>query len=401
MISIFKNGEDCCGCGACVNACPVSAISMQEDELGFKYPAIDSDKCIKCGLCEKTCVYKKDTLSNNTPQKVYAVTNKNRDTVMRSTSGGVFAEIARKVLEDGGLVYGVAYGDDISTDGVRHVCIENESELARIQGSKYVHSNMGFTMQKIKSDLESGRTVMFSGSPCQIAGLRGYLKKDYDNLILVDVICHGVPSQRWFSEFITSIEKKIKGHITDFKFRDKSRGQGMNGGVYYTDKNGRNKYFCKKGWLFSYFYLFSYGAILRENCYACPYSKAERYSDITIGDYWKYKEVFPDGKRPVEMNSINGVSCALLNTQKGIELFNKIDDNFYMLESSLDDIVARNQQLRAPADKHPLRDAFTEAYKKDRYEGVDRLYKKKFKKVIIKSFIANYIPKPVARMLQK
>ena len=397
-MDLFLDKTLCCGCGACLNVCPKSAISMKEDEYGFLYPKIDEEKCVNCGLCVRTCVYGKDTIKASKPERVLALTNKSKDTLMQSTSGGVFAELANAVLDKNGVVYGAAYGDSILKDGVCHTAIFDKSELLKIQGSKYVHSNMGYTMQRVKHNLESGKQVLFSGTPCQIAGLRGYLKRDYDNLLLIDVICHGVPSQKMFSGFVDELQKRINGEITNLKFRDKKKGTGMNGGIFYTDKNRKDRYFCKKGWLFSYFYLFSYSAILRDNCHACPYAKGERYSDITIGDYWRYKEVFKD--RPEQMNDINGVSCILINTEKGERVFNTVKDKFFCQDSNMDDIVARNGQLQSPTKPHPMRQQFLEIFKKDGYSGVETLYRHKYKKVIIKSWIGNFIPKTIIGLLK-
>lgn len=400
-IKLINKDEDCCACGACMNICPKSAISMKANDFGYLYPEIDKLKCIECGLCVRTCAYQNKEKQGCNPNVVYALTSKNNDFVSKSASGGVFAQLASFFIENNGVVYGVAFDENDIKNGAKHISVNNLKDLYRLQGSKYVQSNIGMTMKAVKNDLDAGLKVLFSGSPCQVAGLKSFLKKDYDNLYTVDVICHGVPSQRFFSDFLTHSEKKIKGKITDFSFRDKSKGQGMIARVKYTDKNGIEKEICKKGQLFSYFYLFLFGVTYRENCYSCPYAKKERFSDMTIGDYWGFNNIFDKNNVPDGMTDEKGISCALINTEKGSELFNSCKDSFIFLESSYEDVSKMNGQLKYPSKKNPYRERFFKVYAQSGYEGVERLYFKVFKKDILKYSIANSMPRNLKNIIHK
>lgn len=235
--TLFRDKAECCGCEACVNVCPKKAIHMQEDECGFRYPCVDEDLCVECGLCQKVCGYKYIE-EHNEPMSAHVACTLSTD-IMQSASGGVFACLAQNIIEQGGIVYGVSM-ELISDELVpMHIGVDKIEELVKLQGSKYVQSMIGDTYHQVKEQLLHGRKVLFSGTPCQVAGLKAYLgEMNKENLLLVDIICHGVPSVAFFQSYIKELEKKYKGKITSFKFRDKSSGWGLVGkATYRTAKN--------------------------------------------------------------------------------------------------------------------------------------------------------------------
>nr|MCR4903058.1 Coenzyme F420 hydrogenase/dehydrogenase, beta subunit C-terminal domain [Butyrivibrio sp.] len=194
---LFENKKDCCACGACLNICPKQAISMHEDEYGFIYPVVDEKLCIGCGACKKDCSYQNKD-ETNVPLECYAAVSKNKDQAKRSASAGIFSALATKTLLNGGVVYGAAFD---KAWNVNHISIGSADELYKLQGSKYTQSNTGKTFSEVKKALIEGKNVLYSGTPCQIAGLKGFLGKDYNNLLTVDIVCHGVPNNKMFKEY--------------------------------------------------------------------------------------------------------------------------------------------------------------------------------------------------------
>lgn len=239
-IVLFDDKKDCCGCGACMNVCPKNAIRMAEDEVGFVYPEIDQNLCIGCGACKKACGYQMQPMMQKS-EAVYAAASNDDNLLRKSASGGAFAVLAENVLKKGGVVYGAALPLESGKLEPKHLRIDTVERLPELQGSKYVQSAIGDTYAQAKKDLLDGKSVLFSGTPCQIAGLKQYLKKDYENLLTVDIICHGVPSKRFFQSFMEDYGKKLGGTITEFYFRDKSKGQGMITRSVYKDMTGENK----------------------------------------------------------------------------------------------------------------------------------------------------------------
>ena len=196
----ITNGKDCCGCGACLNICPKDAITMAEDNAGFIFPKVDKALCVDCGLCKNVCVFSKKGEGENDNAQVYASVINNRGILENSSSGGVFSALANAVIEDGGVVFGAGWTDDFS---VEHTFADNKNDLKKLRGSKYVQSLTGTTFREVKKLLTEGKTVCFSGTPCQISGLKAYLGKDYQNLFTVDIICHGVPSMKMLKDDIS------------------------------------------------------------------------------------------------------------------------------------------------------------------------------------------------------
>lgn len=373
-IKLFESKPDCCGCEACRNACPKNAIVMREDKEGFIYPEINREVCIGCGICKKVCGYKKS--DGVIPRKVFASSSKDSRILSGTASGGIFSVIAYDVLRRNGVVFGSAEVRTKNKLTARHIMVDNADDLHKLQGSKYVQSYIGDTYTEAKKYLEKGRTVLFSGTPCQIAGLNAFLRKKYDNLLTVDIICHGVPNARMFNDFIDGYEKKNNVTVTDFRFRDKSRGQGMTNRIEYTDSGRKKNHRIMCGELNSYMGLFLKSLIYRENCYSCPFARNERVADITLGDYWGvYAEHSKELSR-VPMDNSKGISCVLLNTDKGIKAFGRIRHDVFIIKSSLEKVERHNEQLSRPSSLPDNRRKVMEIYRCSGYAGVEEYYRK-------------------------
>ena len=393
-IVLFKNKKTCCGCSACASICPKGAIEMKPDEQGFIYPVVDSNLCVSCGACKKICVYQNEN-SLHEPVRAYAAVNKKQEQLAKSASGGVFAAVATYFLESGGVVFGAAL-DFKNGQSIPHLIgIENIEQLKRIQGSKYVQSAVEETYKQARQQLNEGRKVLFSGTPCQIAGLYGYLKKDYGNLWTIDVICHGVPNAEFFNDYLSVEAKKRGGVPIGYSFRDKKRGWGMNARLDLRRPSGEEKSIYIPARLTSYNTLFLDGDIYRENCYECPYAHKERVADMTIGDFWGIEREHPELLKQDAFDERKGISCILANTEKGVELCEKIMDRIWLSESSYDKIARKNGQLSHPSVQSSRRKIIMGLYERAGYDGVEKWFHKKYRKQIIVHSIYNAIPRKI------
>lgn len=303
--------EGCCGCGACLNVCPKNAISFREDAEGFAYPLVDEGKCIDCSLCIKVCpVLSPDV--ERLPLKVYAAKNRDLQERIQSSSGGMFLPLAREVLRQGGQVFGVEFSEDFRS--ARHACASDADGVKRFSGSKYIQSDTGRTYSRTKMFLENGVPVLYSGTPCQIAGLRKFLRKDYENLYTVDLVCHGVPSPGIWRRYMDETAPEGTASVN---FRDKVTGwkrfslvmKDSSGKVLFSQREDENVFM--DGFLKNLY--------LRPSCYRCPARKGRSGSDLTIADYWHLKKTLPD------FDDNTGVGLVLVNTAKGARLFDSVD----------------------------------------------------------------------------
>lgn len=325
--------ELCTGCRSCEQLCPKDAISFVSDKEGFLMPHIDSGKCIDCGLCQKRCPQNIE-FQKQSPQRVVAARYKNEELLYKSASGGAFAALASAVIEEGGIVFGVAYNKD--WDAI-FVTAENKDELEIILSSKYVQADPRDSYQKVKEQLQNGRHVLYSGTGCQIGGLKSFLKQDYENLITVDLICHGVASPLLFRKYIAWLCEKYGTPISEYDFRDKKGGWGL--GYKYKYNNHYKYRSCNVD---PYYYHFLEGNIYRECCYQCKYCTKERVGDWTIGDYWGIEKEHPG------FYSTKGVSVILANSEKGVALLEKHRKLFYLCESAFEKVSRHNHNLIAP-----------------------------------------------------
>lgn len=390
---LFSSEKDCCSCGACVSSCPQKAIKMVDTKYGYQIPQVDDNLCNDCGVCIKVCPFKQiHNLTKCRTVSVYAGATRNSD-IKKSTSGGIFASFATSVIRDGGICYGASMELIDSIVKVRHIAVDNLIDLQKILGSKYVQSNTTEVYRDIKKLLESENFVLFSGTPCQVAALRSFLRKDYNNLLCIDIICHGVPGVGLFQSYIEHLEKKGK-KIISFLFRDKRYGWNSIGSMTYCNRNQKRHtapVFVSES---SYYMLFEHSYTLRSSCYSCPFSTPERVGDITIGDYWGIQKEHPEylSCNGGELNEADGISCVLINTEKGASFLDKYGDGLMLYPSELGKVSRNNPRLLHPSNMPAERDEIFNLYKEKGYDKVEKWYWRKFRNKIIIRMLINRIP---------
>lgn len=374
MIDIV-NKKDCCGCGACAQRYPKQCITMQADNEGFLYPIVNTAACIDCGLCENVCPVINQAEPQQ-PKKVYAAYNKNEDIRMQSSSGGIFTLLAEETIKNGGVVFGVKFNKDWMPEFGYTETLEG---LSPFRGSKYVQAIVGNAYKKAEEFLKAGREVLFSGTPCQIAGLKQYLRKEYDNLLTVDIICHGVPSPKVWNMYLKETSSRLLNTIPDEKnsvvsaiggepkscieaisFRSKITGwkkysfllklnfptfDGKNT-VVFTEPFGENNFMRA----------FLSDTILRPSCYACPAKQGKSHSDITIADFWGIDTIDP------AFDDDKGCCLVLLNTEKGSTVYNLF--HLTSKEKTFEEGIKHNSAYYRSCKPHPNRKKF--------FKGLDK-----------------------------
>ena len=369
---ICKENKICTACGACANICPQNAIQMKEDEQGFLYPSIDEEKCINCNLCKKVC-QNIDILSKNFPSKTLALQSKDYTLSQKSSSGGMFAQIAKYVLSKNGIVFGCTMEKTQDNFEIKHIYIDNEKDLYKFQGSKYVQSNIKNTYKEAKQFLEQNRFVLYSGTPCQIAGLKSFLGKEYSNLICIDLSCTGVPSQKLFNDYIKFLENKYQKQIINFEFRNKIKLGWACGNALITYSNNKQKIIQNN--LSSYLNLFINGGIHRKSCYNCQFTGLNRLSDVTIADCWGIEFEYPNLLKN-SLTKNRGISLVLINTQKGEEILEKIKENLVIENIDITKLKKYNGPLRYPIKLNDTSRKYLPVYEKFGYKEMDKLFKK-------------------------
>lgn len=343
-IAITK--ADCCGCHACAIRCPKQCITMQRDAEGFFYPRIDEAACIKCGLCETVCpVLNAVPADENAKPMAFAAINPEEQVRMESSSGGVFSALAGQVLARGGIVFGAAWSEDFRE--VRHIGVESVAELAKLRGSKYVQSTMGDCYAQVRSALRQGRPVLFSGTPCQAEGLRTFLGKDDDNLLLVDIVCHGVPAPAVWNRYLDECGERAGAAVENVQFRNKESGwQGYK--VKFTFANGKQQ--ALPGSEDPFMNAFIRNACLRPSCHDCRFKKLNRVSDLTLADFWGIEDVCP------EMDDNRGTSLVLAHSEKGQKALSELNLNLHQVDVL--SALAQNPCAVKVSPVHPNREAF-------------------------------------------
>ena len=346
--------DKCTGCGACANICPVQCITMKAGRGGYLLPEIQKERCIECGRCNRTCP-ELNPVDLHSPVQVLAACGKQDEERAKGASGGIAGVFYELFLEAGGIVYGVTFNEEQMAVFERK---EPGDDIEGFRGSKYVGSLMGDIYLKVQDDLKSGRDVLFIGMGCQIAGLLNFLAAKYDNLITVDILCHGMPSHLYFKEYIAEMEKNKKSAVQDISFRENNifRLRCVFPASVYECRAKYDRYYA--GYTSMLFY--------RDSCYTCRYAGTERCADITIGDFWGYR----NDKRlaPGEL----GISMILLNTKKGTEFFESVKGQINAVGSTLERAVSVNSQLREPSPLHPLRKEFIDTYEAFGFETASR-----------------------------
>lgn len=349
-MEICKNNS-CTGCGACHNICPRKCIKMIENKEGILVPSIDKQKCINCNLCIQTCP-ENNKIDFYSPLKVYAAWSLDENIRKNSASGGIAYEIYKYVIENGGVAFGTKFNEKIELEHTIATTLEQVKEFC---GSKYVQSNIGKSYSDVKKCLKENKEVVFIGTPCQISGLKSFLKGiDTKNLLTIDLICHGVPPQKYLKDYINYLP--ISKKVEDISFRGRNN--------WYFTAYCKNEIIYKKHNKEDLYYrAFLDGLFYRENCYNCKYARKERVGDITLGDFWGLgKKVKFD--YPIE----DGVSVILVNTDKGNKTIESLSKKIFMEERTIEEAVEGNAQLKQPSKKHKNTEQFEQIYKEQGFK---------------------------------
>lgn len=370
----------CSGCGTCSVVCPKKCISMIENNRGFLIPSISKDECIDCGVCLSRCP-ELTTINLNVNIKTFAASTKNKDILIESTSGGVFYELASAVLKENGIVCGCSWCFGVA----KHICIDKLDDLNKIQKSKYVQSEMGNIYSEIKGYISKGKQILFCGTACQIAGLCNFLNNQTDSLITVEVVCHGVPSPGLYKKYITWLENKYNKKIDVYNFRTKKfhkKGEHFKSFIIFNDKTESSLFMNTD----PYYSSFINGKTLRKTCYKCKYKGKNRVSDITVCDFWGIEKEIPN------FPSNFGASAVLVNSVKGIDLFDKIKENLNFTETTIDIVAKSNPSLYNS----------TKECNELNYSLKDKdVIEKMIPKYTVKMFIKNHFPEKFKYFLKK
>lgn len=375
--------EACTGCAACFNICSHQAISMKEGANGHLFPNIDDSKCVNCRLCVKTCP-NNHTLEFHMPKAAYVATAMDSEEALTSTSAGIASVLARHIIEIGGVVYGSCGWD---CKHIHHIRVASLSDVDKLKGSKYVQSAIENTFIFVKNDLDKGTKVLFIGTPCQVAGLYAFLHRKYDNLYTVDLICHGVPSQKILIDALHEYLPKTDLSGKRVAFRKKEKGKSLYG-LFLNNNDGKELY--RSVFLDNEYILgFLYGLYYRESCYRCRYTHPERVSDITIGDYWDRE------KRMTLKNSTNGLSMVIVNTSQGTGL---VDNCASLIDKTIgdyQDFIKRNGQLHHPIKKNAFYEFFLSEYPQKGFlkaaQNSLKVDKKRLRKELFRKWVASKI----------
>jgi coenzyme F420-reducing hydrogenase beta subunit len=357
------NKELCTGCFACANICPRYCISMKIDSEGFWYPFVDKDKCIDCGLCEKTCpiINIREPRKYN-GQKAYACYNKDESIRLESSSGGLFTVFAEAVIDDGGIVFGAAFNEQFNVD---HSYVKCKDKLSKFRGSKYIQSKIGETYKQAENFLKQGRKVLFTGTPCQIGGLKSYLRREYDNLLCQDIICFGVPSPMVWQKYLSFRKKKSGVNLQAVSFRGKEEGwRNYSLSLLYED----SVEYCNTYNRDMYLVAFNKNLYLRPSCASCAFRKEQRDVDITLADFWGIQNVAP------EMDDDKGTSLLVIHSEKGQMFFDEIKDKVISLQVEIKEAIKYNPAMIKSVAIHPYREKFFAELNRNEFDVLIKKY---------------------------
>lgn len=345
MISALEHLR-CTGCGACYNKCPGRCILMEADDEGFLYPVINKDDCKNCGLCDSVCPLLNNPDTDKQVPNVFAAQNLNQDLRKQSSSGGIFTLLAERTLQNGGVVFGAAF--DEGCYSVSHIAVTNKEELDRLRLSKYLQSNKNNIYSETEKTLKEGKQVLFTGTPCEIAGLKQYLGKEYNHLLCVDLACHGVPSQKIWKDHLKQFENKFGGKISKVNFRDKTHFIRNHRAIQ--TKEGKDVLFSQGTDPYMLMFLRNYS--LRPSCYRCSFKGDNYCSDITLGDFWGIGNVYP------EMQDGVGTSLVITRTDQGLSVLHEIESHLKLKETELCTASRSNTAIIEPVKEPKDRDEF-------------------------------------------
>lgn len=330
--------DKCTGCAACMNCCPADAITMLPDEEGFLCPVVDERKCVDCGKCAAICPALLENVSDplSGEPDCYAAWSKDDDIRRKSSSGGIFTHLATNIIQQGGAVVGARFKND---NLVEHAMIKRVEDIKQFRMSKYVQSEMGYILREVKSVLQSGKPLLFAGTPCQCAGLRAYLERDFDNLYLCDFICHGANSPMVYTYYLQELEKKYGSKVKSICFRDKSSGWNTFS-VHILFENGQEYISIHRSDPYMVGFLNrKLSMFMRESCYQCRFRCVSRPTDITLADFWGIERCLPD------IDNSNGISAVMIHSEKGKRLFADCMDDVESIRVKHTDIALRNPSI--------------------------------------------------------
>lgn len=383
--------DACTGCKLCGDVCPKDCISFSEDLEGFLYPVVSCDSCIECGLCSRVCPAL-NVSQNHKTDIVLSAFASDVSVKESGSSGGLFFLLASSVLRNGGVVYGAAFDEHLT---LKHQRVDNIRDLRLLCKSKYLQSNCEGAYNKIKTDLSAGHTVVFAGTPCQCQALRNFIdEKKSKNLLLIDFVCHGVPNQKLFDENLEWTAKKY-GRVRGVEFRYKGKNVKHPQTLRMTyEINGKEKSMLRMHYQDPYYFGFQKHLTLRPSCYQCQWAKPERCSDITLADFWGIE------KTGFGLNSKDGVSCVLLNTEKGSVFFSHIKAEIGGVnEFAIEFAVANNECLGSPTKKPTNREKFFNDWRNMGYDAVVNEYLIPKHKWVFDLYY--FIPTPIRKIIRK
>ena len=366
-----KDKRYCCSCRSCEKICPTNAIEM-EDDLGISYPYVNEEKCINCGKCKSVCQYSAEHFryKSNIENKVYASWHKDENIVKTSSSGGLFTALSDFILKKDGVVFGASYNNNFKVS----ISSTIKNNRDNFKGSKYTKSDTANSYKEVKELLDSDKSVLYTGTPCQIAGLNAFLKKDYDKLICVDLICHGMPSTLLIDKYLEHLEKQYQSKVSSVNFRFKKYNKipylkidFLNNEAHEEDFNVKDKYG----------HIFLSHLAMMPSCNNCLYNKITRESDITIGDFWGIEKM-----NPSHANS-NGTSLVIVNTQKGARVFDDMKHDIIFFEETQNHALEANPPLSRQCGYNPLSKSFLPYLKKHGFKKAYFKYVKIGNKLIL------------------
>lgn len=363
----FDEKQTCCGCNACVQVCPKKCITLNEDSEGFLYPVVDNMTCINCKLCKKVCPILNAKPRSEEILGCYVGYLKDDNIRFKSSSGGIFYPLAQSILDQGGIVFGVAFDEDWNA---HHISIDNTNDLPLLMGSKYIQSRTENTFTECKKSLDEGKHVLYSGVACQIAGLKSFLKKDYDNLLTIDVLCHGTPSPKVWQRYLDWRKEEYQSNLKKIEFRNKeTTWSKFSLKIKFRNEKEYIREFTQD---YYYYYYFLQNIGLRPSCHHCQFKALERPSDITLGDAWGINNHHP------ELNDEHGTSVILIHSEKGRKVFEQLSSQLNYQSVDVNVALPKTADSRKSVLPDSRRTKFFEKINTDcSYEQLLPLIKKK------------------------